>query len=103
MRFRALVVLPLAFTLVGAATVRGPAAQDPQDARGVKVFGDDQEEASLDYGQRHALVIGIDDYQDPGFPDLEHAVRDAEGVAQVLIEKDAGQKTTLYLGGLVEV
>ena len=39
------------------------------------------------YGASHALVIGIDDYQDAAFPDLKHAVRDAEGVAQVLIEK----------------
>ena len=40
-----------------------------------------------EYANRHALIIGIDEYQDPGFPDLSYAVADARAVAKVLVEK----------------
>ena len=38
-------------------------------------------------GEYKALVIGVNDYQDPNVPDLETAVNDANAVAKVLKEK----------------
>ena len=70
--------------ILGRALVGQEASS--QEVRGVESLDGKQTDASLGYGQRHALVIGIDDYQDPAFSDLAHAVRDAEGVAQVLQE-----------------
>ena len=40
-------------------------------------------EAALE-PRRRAIVIGIDDYLSPAFPDLKHAVDDAEALADVL-------------------
>lgn len=40
-------------------------------------------EAALE-PRRRAIVIGIDDYRSPAFPDLKHAVDDAEALADVL-------------------
>ncbi len=54
------------------------------------------EDAST-YGERHALVIGIDQYEDPAFPDLRYAVADAEGVAKILIEKFAFKQERVRL------
>ena len=36
-------------------------------------------------GQRFALIVGIDDYQDPSVPDLQGAVRDAKRMRETLI------------------
>ncbi len=41
---------------------------------------------NLGYTERHALIIGIDEYQDPAFPDLSHAGADATGIAKLLVE-----------------
>ncbi len=70
---------------------------DPE-ARGVEVLPVDPaaEDAST-YGERHALVIGIDDYEDPDFPDLGYAVADAEGFAQLLIANYAFKKERVRL------
>lgn len=40
--------------------------------------------------RRVALVIGNDLYTDPAFPDLRHAVDDAQAIADVLRQPDAG-------------
>ena len=38
------------------------------------------------YGRRHALVIGINDFQDSAYPTLAYAEADAQGVARMLID-----------------
>ena len=48
----------------------------------------------IDFGNYHALVIGINDYKN--LPVLKTAINDAEGVAKVLTE-EYGFKTTLLL------
>ncbi|MEW6741317.1 MAG: caspase family protein [Planctomycetota bacterium] len=45
------------------------------------------EELSQDYAARHALIISIDKYDDPGFPDLSYAVADAQGMAKLLMSE----------------
>jgi len=45
-----------------------------------------EESSSSAYGRRHALVIGIDEYEDAAYPDLGYAVADARAVAKILIE-----------------
>ena len=73
-----LLVLTLAVALVQATAPR----------RGVPLDGAHNKELSgATYDRRHALVIGIDSYGDPTFPDLGCAVADAEAVAKILIEK----------------
>ncbi len=56
-------------------------------ADGVAPIKDDNPSTSnLGYASRHALVIGIDEYEDPGFPDLGHAAADAKGIAKLLVD-----------------
>ena len=58
------------------------AVQDQEEPqRGVGVISSEQ--SSTGYARRHALVVGIDDYQDPAYPDLGCAVADARAVARV--------------------
>ena len=38
------------------------------------------------YHRRHALVVGVDNYAAPGYPDLAYAVSDARAVADLLVE-----------------
>lgn len=40
--------------------------------------------------RRIAVVVGIDTYADPAFPDLRHAVHDAEGLAEILAAAPQG-------------
>lgn len=40
--------------------------------------------------QRYAIVIGVDDYVDPAFVDLNYAVDDAASIAEVLGRRDGG-------------
>jgi len=68
--------------------VAGPTQDSGADPRGVEVIAvDPADESASTYSARHALVIGIDRYNDPAFPDLTYAVADAEGVARILVEK----------------
>jgi formylglycine-generating enzyme required for sulfatase activity len=57
------------------------------DTRGVEVISVDDQAASVGYANRHALIIGIDEYENPGYPDLSYAVADAQGIAKVLVER----------------
>ncbi|MEW6742150.1 MAG: SUMF1/EgtB/PvdO family nonheme iron enzyme [Planctomycetota bacterium] len=41
------------------------------------------------YTNRHALVIGIDNYVDPGYQDLSYAVKDAQAMADLLVKQYA--------------
>ncbi len=67
---------------LGQAQEEGPAAE-----RGVApIKDDDPSTSSLGYSARHALIIGIDQYADPGFPDLGHAAADAKGIAKLLVD-----------------
>ncbi len=53
----------------------------------VVVLGKDQRELAAQPGTRHALVVGIDDYQQGGegaFPRLRYAVHDAQAVSRLL-------------------
>jgi formylglycine-generating enzyme required for sulfatase activity len=63
------------------------AAQDlDAQSRGVEIPGSGTEPSAASYGRRHALVMGINDYDDPTFPDLSYAVADAQAVARELVE-----------------
>ncbi|MEW6747911.1 MAG: caspase family protein [Planctomycetota bacterium] len=64
------------------------AQQETSEERGARALVQDVG-PTLDrnYSGRHALVIGIDKYEDPGFPDLSYATRDAKGVAEILVRK----------------
>jgi len=61
-------------------------AQDSNQERGIEVVNNIEAVAQPAYARRHALVIGINAYKDPGYPDLGYAVADAEAVAAILIE-----------------
>ena len=41
--------------------------QDDQETRGVERLGGKKDDTSLGYSSRHALIIGIDDYEDSPF------------------------------------
>lgn len=41
-----------------------------EETRGVELVSPKQETDQLGYADRHALVIGIDEYEDPGYPDV---------------------------------
>jgi formylglycine-generating enzyme required for sulfatase activity len=64
-------------------------AQDsnsPQ-SRGVEIPSSSTEPLPASYGRRHALVMGINDYDDPAFPDLGYAVADARAIAKQLVDR----------------
>jgi len=75
-----------------------PSQATQQDPRGVEVMAvDPSDDSASTYAARHALVIGIDQYEDPAFPDLKHAVADAEAMARILVEKFAFPKDRVLL------
>jgi formylglycine-generating enzyme required for sulfatase activity len=53
----------------------------------VEIPNSNIEPAPASYGRRHALVIGINDYEDPAFPDLGYAVADAQAIAKQLVDR----------------
>ena len=59
---------------------------------------DDNKIVSEIYPNRHALCIGINDYQSPGIPDLQYAENDANEMARILKELYAFDDVTLLLG-----
>ncbi|MFT5432570.1 MAG: sulfatase activating formylglycine-generating enzyme [Myxococcota bacterium] len=61
-------------------------AQDSTQERGIEVVNEDEVIAQPAYARRHALIVGINAYKDPAYPDLGYAVADAEAVAAILIE-----------------
>ena len=66
----------------------GASTSDTNPERGTSAAVALAEDASSSkYDRRHALVIGIDEYQDSGFQDLKYAVADARGVAEVLVRR----------------
>ncbi|MFT5477997.1 MAG: sulfatase activating formylglycine-generating enzyme [Planctomycetota bacterium] len=65
---------------------RGQANQDEAASTRGLALDDVEESSSSAYGRRHALVIGIDEYEDAAYPDLGYAVADARAVAKILIE-----------------
>jgi len=58
-----------------------------ETARGVEVLETREDKLDSGYANRHALVIGIDEYKDANFPRLKHAAADANAVADVLTQK----------------
>ncbi|MEW6744251.1 MAG: SUMF1/EgtB/PvdO family nonheme iron enzyme [Planctomycetota bacterium] len=70
--------------LAGPGVIRS-AHGTPQDTeRGALPLEQEGQDLSFTYTGRHALVIGINQYRDPAFPDLGYAVTDARGIADVL-------------------
>jgi len=77
-------VLTALLAILPLARGQGPQGEDASK-RGVSL-DDVAESSSSAYGRRHALVIGIDEYEDAAYPDLGYAVADARAVAKILIE-----------------
>jgi len=77
-------VLPALFALLPLARGQETLGEDASK-RGVSL-DEVAESSSSAYGRRHALVIGIDEYEDAAYPDLGYAVADARAVAKILIE-----------------
>ena len=77
-------VLPALLAFLPLA--RGQATQDEDASKRGVSLEDVAESSSSAYGRRHALVIGIDEYEDAAYPDLGYAVADARAVAKILIE-----------------
>ncbi|MEW6746636.1 MAG: SUMF1/EgtB/PvdO family nonheme iron enzyme [Planctomycetota bacterium] len=76
-------MVPLLLLVTALAIV-----QDNDAARSAEPLGDDGGDALDDtYAGRHALVIGIDKYEDASFRDLNYAVADALGVRDVLVTR----------------
>jgi uncharacterized caspase-like protein len=71
-----------AISLILAIAASGPWSIAQEDARGVEAISADEESTEVDFANRHALIIGIDEYEDPGYPDLSYAVADARAVAK---------------------
>nr|MBI3612296.1 caspase family protein [Nitrospirota bacterium] len=86
----------ICFSLLFATCVLVGSAPALAEKRGVKVNGKDAADyVAEQIGQSYAVVIGIDDYQNPKVPDLKYAVADAKAVAATL-EKRGYQVTALY-------
>src|SRR5215470_7925305 len=76
--------------------LQDPEAAPPPD-RGAKAVDTTQGGLALDYTARHAVVIGIDKYDDGAFPHLSYAVADAKAFAELLIEKFGFEKSEVRL------
>jgi len=77
----------LLLALLPVHPLGNPLATQGEDGSKRGVSLDEVAEASSTaYGRRHALVIGIDEYEDAAYPDLGYAVADARAVAKILIE-----------------
>ena len=85
--FRLALACLFLFSIQGASAI--PQGETTSEERGVTVETDEstEPEAELGYRRRHALVVGIDEYQDPAYPDLGYAVADARAVAKILVEE----------------
>ncbi|MEW6746398.1 MAG: SUMF1/EgtB/PvdO family nonheme iron enzyme [Planctomycetota bacterium] len=64
-----------------------PAQDEPPEQRGAQPLAQEIAPAAADYAARHAVIIGIDEYKDPGFRRLRFAVNDAMAFREVLVEK----------------
>ena len=92
--------------MVAGSTAQEQREQEEGTSRGVRALenaGAETGEAgpSRTYANRHALVIGINDYEDPGYPDLGYAVADAQAIAKIVVEqfKFEEQNVKLLLNG----
>ncbi len=77
------------------ATTSGYPGQD--QVRTLKIVSE-LNHASVGIGTYYALLVGINDYQDPEIPDLETAVNDVNAMAGLLKEK-YGFKVELLING----
>jgi hypothetical protein len=78
-------ILGALILLIGGSTSMPIRAQE--ETRGVQIPAESPESGVRGYSNRHALVIGIDEYEDPAYPDLGHAVADARAVAKTLVDR----------------
>jgi 2C-methyl-D-erythritol 2,4-cyclodiphosphate synthase len=53
--------------------------------------------------QRHAVIIGINDYADPAIPDLKYAESDAKAVYDTLTDPAVGTGGMGNVGSMFEV
>jgi len=77
--------------------VMASAQEEPAPSRGIRKAEPPSENAPAKYASRHALVIGIDEYADAGYPDLGYAVADARAVAKILVERYAFSQENVRL------
>ncbi|WP_321495776.1 caspase family protein [uncultured Desulfobacter sp.] len=85
------------FVLIVAAAATGYASQ--HNARAVKIISNLNHSCGH-IGTYHALLIGINDYKDPGIPDLETPVNDVHEMTALLKEK-YGFKVSRLIDGKV--
>lgn len=83
------------FALIVAAAATGYASQDK--ARAVEIISN-LNHAGGHIGTYHALLIGINDYKDPGIPDLETPVNDVHEMT-VLLKEKYGFKVSQLIDG----
>jgi formylglycine-generating enzyme required for sulfatase activity len=68
-----------------------------ETARGISLTSSEDPTPEVGYGRRHALIVGIDEYQDPAWPSLGNAVADAQAVAELLVERYAFEEANVHL------
>ncbi|MEW6743106.1 MAG: SUMF1/EgtB/PvdO family nonheme iron enzyme [Planctomycetota bacterium] len=78
-------IAPLVVSCVAIFTSLAP--QDDAAQRGARPLTAPLQEDDFSYRQRHALVIGINNYADEALQDLQHAGLDAAGFAETLIRE----------------
>jgi formylglycine-generating enzyme required for sulfatase activity len=70
---------------------------DAQQSRGAELATEPAEPPVVAYRERHALVIGVNDYGPSGYPSLEYAVADATAFARLLEERFGFREENLKL------
>jgi len=86
--WRALVPMVLALLVLGGCAHRSGATLDP---KGVRDAVSTAEELSRALDPRSiAVVVGVDAYRHPAFPDLRFAADDAEAMAELLLSPEGG-------------
>lgn len=91
--FRARLIHPVLLIVASLAGSAPALAQDGEGTdqpvrRGVALPAEGEGDGlAPGYGKRHALVIGINEYEDPTYPDLGYAVADARAMAKVFVER----------------
>lgn len=69
-----------------------------QQTRGLKITNDLRSSSTADfYDNSYAVIVGINDYQDPNVTNLDYAVADAESIKELLIRKFNYKKDNIKL------
>jgi uncharacterized caspase-like protein len=84
-------LIPLLILLAGCATVAGGDLPDGQRDKGFSASRSTREALDATFAPRRiALVVGVGTYDDPAFPALRWAERDAQEVGRILGDPDYG-------------